>query len=123
MVLRIEDRGFLSLNHGYSLAQVIDPRVSFAEYGFAEARVLAEVSLLPDRVRVGAGRRPVALAAGEVKRAYRSQELKKQVIVVVTAGWNIMCFDHNLKKLWEDDVQVCTYLTLCAFNKRLAFLL
>ncbi|KAG0605780.1 hypothetical protein M758_9G087200 [Ceratodon purpureus] len=85
--------------------QVIDPRVSLPEYGFTEARVLAEVSLLPDRVRVGAGRRPVALAAGEVKRTYRSQELKKQVIVVVTAGWNIMCFDHNLKKLWEDDVQ------------------
>lgn len=86
--------------------QVIDPRVSFAEYGFAEARVLAEVSLLPERVRVGAGRRPVALAAGEVKRTYRTEEVKKQVIVVVTAGWNIMCFDHNLKKLWEDDVQV-----------------
>ncbi|XP_024389347.1 uncharacterized protein [Physcomitrium patens] len=85
--------------------QVIDPRVSFASDGFAEARVLAEVSLLPDRVRVGAGRRPVALAAGEVKRTYRSLERKKQVIVVVTAGWNIMCFDHNLKKIWEDDVQ------------------
>ncbi|XP_024368527.1 uncharacterized protein [Physcomitrium patens] len=85
--------------------QVIDPRVSFAENGFSEARVLAEVSLLPDRVRVRAGRRPVALAAGEVKRYYRAQDLNKKVIVVVTAGWNIMCFDHNLKKLWEDDVQ------------------
>lgn len=73
--------------------------------------MLAEVSLLPDRVRVGSGRRPVALAAGEVKRTFRTQELKKQVIVVVTAGWNIMCFDHNLKKLWEDDVQVRTCLT------------
>jgi len=103
------------LNYQYLLEQVIDPRVSFAEYGFAEARVLAEVSLLPDRVRVGSGRRPVALAAGEVKRTYRSQELKKQVIVVVTAGWNIMCFDHNLKKLWEDDVQVHPCLTWGAY--------
>lgn len=92
------------------LMQVIDPRVSIAEYGFTEARLLAEVSLLPEKVRVGVGRRPVALATGEVKRTFKSGEMRKQVIVVVTAGGSVMCFDHNLIKLWEDDIQVCSQL-------------
>ncbi len=89
-----------------SLSQVLEPRWTSANQGFEEARVLAEVSLLPQNVRVGTGRRPVAIAAGEVKRVYKGTERRKKVIVVVTAGWAIMCFDHNLKKLWEDDVQV-----------------
>jgi hypothetical protein len=85
--------------------QVLEPRWTSANQGFEEARVLAEVSLLPQNVRVGTGRRPVAIAAGEVKRVYKGTERRKKIIVVVTAGWAIMCFDHNLKKLWEDDVQ------------------
>jgi hypothetical protein len=31
--------------------------------------------------------------------------LRKQVVVVVTAGWNIMCFDHNLKLMWETSIR------------------
>jgi hypothetical protein len=85
---------------------VLEPHWTSADQGFEEARVLAEVSLLPQNVRVGTGRRPVSIAAGEVKRVYKGTERRKKVIVVVTAGWAIMCFDHNLKKLWEDDVQV-----------------
>lgn len=27
---------------------------------------------------------------------------KKQVIVVVTEGWIVMCFDHDLNLLWEN---------------------
>lgn len=30
--------------------------------------------------------------------------LRKQVIVVVTATWQVLAFDHNLKLLWEVDV-------------------
>ena len=30
--------------------------------------------------------------------------LRKQVVVVVTAGWNIMCFDHNLRLMWETTI-------------------
>ena len=94
------------------MAQIVEPYVSSATYGFSGARVLAEASLLPNNVRVGAGRRPVALAAGEVKRIYSSGERRKQVIVVVTAGWAVMCFDHNLKKLWEDDIQVGPHINI-----------
>lgn len=74
--------------------------------GFSDARVLAEVSLLPEKVRIASGRRAVAMAAGVVDRERPGQKLK-QVLVVVTADWSVMCFDHNLKKLWEHNLQVC----------------
>lgn len=74
--------------------------------GFSEARVLAEVSLLPDKIRVASGRRAVAMATGVVDRIYKSGQAQKQVLVVVTSGWSVMCFDHNLKKLWETNLQV-----------------
>lgn len=75
--------------------------------GFSDARVLAEVSLLPDKIRISSGRRPVAMAAGVVDRGKPEQKPKK-VLVVVTSGWSVMCFDHNLKKLWENNLQVRT---------------
>ena len=74
--------------------------------GFSEARVLAEVSLLPDKTRIAIGRRPVAMAAGFVDRSFKHGEIRKQGLVVVTSGWSLMCFDHNLKKLWENNLQV-----------------
>lgn len=73
--------------------------------GFSEARVLAEVSLLPDKVRVMSGRRPVAMATGYIDR-YKIGLPQKQVLVVVTSGWFVMCFDSNLQKLWENNLQV-----------------
>jgi hypothetical protein len=30
---------------------------------------------------------------------------RKQVLVVVTAGWRVLAFDHNLALLWEGDVE------------------
>ena len=75
--------------------------------GFSEARVLAEVSLLPDKVRIASGRRAVAMATGVIDRTYKHGEVQKQVLVVVTSDWTVMCFDHNLKKLWETNRQVC----------------
>ncbi|XP_066376639.1 uncharacterized protein [Miscanthus floridulus] len=72
---------------------------------FHEARVMADISLLPDNVRLASGRRPIAMAVGNVDRSYRAGEVRKQVLVVVTSGWSVMCFDHNLKKLWEHNLQ------------------
>ncbi|GJN39428.1 hypothetical protein PR202_gb28546 [Eleusine coracana subsp. coracana] len=88
--------------------QVLEPphaRHLDDETGFHEARVMAEISLLPDNVRVTSGRRPIAMAVGTVDRSYRDADVRKQVLVVVTSGWSVMCFDHNLKKLWEANLQ------------------
>jgi hypothetical protein len=30
---------------------------------------------------------------------------RKQVVVAVTADWTVMCFNHNLKLLWEYNLQ------------------
>lgn len=79
--------------------------------GFSDARVLAEVSLLPDKIRISSGRRAVAMAAGIVDRDKPGQT-RKQVLVVVTSGWSVMCFDHNLKKLWENNLQVCSIVLI-----------
>ncbi|KAI4326101.1 hypothetical protein MLD38_031447 [Melastoma candidum] len=85
--------------------QVLEPHTRRVDEGFSEARVIAEVSLLPDKIRVASGRRPVAMATGVIDRRYRTSLPLKQVLVVVTADWTVMCFDHNLKKLWEENLQ------------------
>lgn len=74
--------------------------------GFSEARVLAEVTLLPDKIRIASGRRAVAMATGVIDRTHKRGQVQKRVLVVVTSGWSVMCFDHNLKKLWETNLQV-----------------
>ncbi|XP_057449340.1 uncharacterized protein LOC130740682 [Lotus japonicus] len=84
--------------------QVLEPHSRRVDEGFSEARVLAEVSLLPDKVRVMTGRRPVAMATGYIDR-YKVGQPQKQVLVVVTSGWSVMCFDSNLQKLWENNLQ------------------
>lgn len=85
--------------------QVLAPHGRRGDEGFGEAHVLAEISLLPDKIRVSSGRRAVAMATGFVDRSYTHGEVRKQVLVVVTSGWWVMCFDHNLKKLWENNLQ------------------
>lgn len=85
--------------------QVLAPHGRRVDEGFGEAHVLAEISLLPDKIRVSSGRRAVAMATGFVDRSYTHGEVRKQVLVVVTSGWSVMCFDHNLKKLWENNLQ------------------
>jgi hypothetical protein len=32
-------------------------------------------------------------------------QLRKQVVVAVTMDWTVMCFNHNLKLLWEYNLQ------------------
>ncbi|XP_015689377.1 uncharacterized protein LOC102718059 [Oryza brachyantha] len=88
--------------------QVLQPhaRPSPDDASFHEARLMADVSLLPANVRVSSGRRPVAMAVGSVDRHYaHAHTPSKQLLVVVTSGWSVMCFDHNLKKLWEANLQ------------------
>lgn len=85
--------------------QVLEPHARRVDEGFSEARVLAEVSLLPDKIRIASGRRAVAMATGVIDRTYRQGQPLKQVLVVVTSGWSVMCFDHNLNKLWEANLQ------------------
>ncbi|KAK7367346.1 hypothetical protein VNO80_09357 [Phaseolus coccineus] len=84
--------------------QVLEPRTRRVDEGFSEARVLFDVSLLPDKVRVMSGRRPVAMATGIIDR-YKIGQPQKQVLVVVTSGWSVMCFDSNFQKLWENNLQ------------------
>ncbi|KAL2348565.1 hypothetical protein Fmac_002565 [Flemingia macrophylla] len=84
--------------------QILEPHSRRVDEGFSEARVLAEVSLLPDKVRVMSGRRPVSMATGYIDR-YKIGQPQKQVLVVVTSGWSVMCFDSNLQKLWENNLQ------------------
>uniref|UniRef100_A0A0D9VB08 FG-GAP repeat-containing protein n=1 Tax=Leersia perrieri TaxID=77586 RepID=A0A0D9VB08_9ORYZ len=76
---------------------------------FHEARLMADLSLLPSNVRLSSGRRPVAMAVGSVDRHFtpipNARAPSKQLLVVVTSGWSVMCFDHNLKKLWEANLQ------------------
>ncbi|XWS29245.1 hypothetical protein CRYUN_Cryun24cG0011800 [Craigia yunnanensis] len=85
--------------------QVLEPHALCVDEGFSEARLLAEVSLLPDKIRVASGRRPVAMATGVIGRTYKTGQPQKQVLVVVSSGWSVMCFDHNLKQLWENNLQ------------------
>ena len=107
------------------ISQVVEPHHKGIDDGFSESRVLAKVSLLPEKVRIAAGRLPVAMAAGSIQRSYRQNEIAKQVLVVLTAGWNVICYDHNLKKLWEADLSVISIaclrspLPLSKFAKKL----
>ncbi|XP_031260759.1 uncharacterized protein LOC116118946 [Pistacia vera] len=84
--------------------QILEPHARRVDEGFSEARVLVDVSLLPDKIRVASGRRAVAMAAGFIEKP-RPGKPTKQVLVVVTSGWSVMCFDHNLKKLWDTSLQ------------------
>lgn len=85
--------------------QVLEPHSRRVDEGFSVARVLTEVTLLPDKIRISSGRRAVAMATGVVDRTYKRGQVQKQVLVVVTSGWSVMCFDHNLNKLWETNLQ------------------
>eukprot|EP00898_Chlorokybus_atmophyticus_P005991 jgi/Chlat1/6393/Chrsp44S05841 len=81
---------------------------------FAQAKVLAQVSLLPSApsgapVRFLPGRRAIALATGHLdpppSPSAGNTPRRKRVIVVVTTGWQIMCYDHNLQLVWETSVK------------------
>ncbi|GLT44623.1 hypothetical protein SLA2020_185090 [Shorea laevis] len=100
----MERRKVLVATHDTKI-QVPEPHARRVDEGFSEARVLAEMSLLPDKIRVTTGRRAVAMATGVIDRTYKPGQPQKQVLVVVASGWSVMCFDHNLKKLWGNNLQ------------------
>lgn len=82
----------------------------------------ADASLL-STTRVTAGRRPIALAAGyftplenlHVHTENNAKEIssassnttntREQFIVVVTDGWTVLCFNKNLKLIWESHMR------------------
>ncbi|KAI8476096.1 MAG: hypothetical protein J3K34DRAFT_285487 [Monoraphidium minutum] len=93
------------VTHDYNL-QLIKPQPpGRAGEGFAPAEVLAQVSLLPGKISIGLDRHPVALAAGYLDPEPREKVRppRKQVLAVVTAGWRVMLYDHNLALMWEGD--------------------
>lgn len=100
----------VSVTHEYNL-QLLKPQPpGRAGEGFAPATVVAQVSLLTNKISMGMDRRPVALAAGFLDPEPREKvrPLRKQVLVVVTAAWHVLCFDHNLVLMWEADMQAAT---------------
>ncbi|GBF99911.1 hypothetical protein Rsub_12819 [Raphidocelis subcapitata] len=97
----------VTITHDYSLLLLKPAPPGRAGEGFAPATVIAQASLLPQKIVVGVDRRPVALAAGylDPEPRERVRPPRKQVLVVVTASWRVMAFDHNLALLWEADVE------------------
>ncbi|BDA41145.1 hypothetical protein COCOBI_01-8000 [Coccomyxa sp. Obi] len=100
--------------------QVLGPRrPGHAGEGFAKAALLAEVSLAPDGPNeVLSQHRAVALTAGylDPKHTELVRALRKQVVVVVTANWDVLCFDHNLRLQWtarvKEDVPHGAHMTV-----------
>ena len=141
--------------HSRSTREILaaEPRRGSAAFfgsadAFQRARVLARVSLLPERPSksvesnriesyrpksdardttysyddddddddVSGSRTPVAVGVGRVLPARNASSLNerpvtrsnvhkevvhKGVVVVVTEGWHVVCFDHNLRVMWE----------------------
>jgi len=54
---------------------------------------------LKTKVGVSIGRKPIALKTGYTKPSTMGNN--QQIIVVVTDGWAILCFDYKLNLLWE----------------------
>ncbi len=92
------------------MAQVLGPRrPGHAGEGFAKAALLAEMSLAPDGpAEAATAHRAVAIAAGflDPKRDELVRALRKQVVIAVTAQWDVLCFDHNLRLQWTAKVKV-----------------
>lgn len=63
----------------------------------------------------------VAMAAGYIDPppAELVVALRKQVLVAVTSNWQVMCFDHNLRLLWETTILVCLCAPKCMTRPQL----
>lgn len=69
----------------------------------AQPTLFASASLLSS-VRVRTGRHPVAIATG-FRSPYKQGYNRRQVVVVLTREWTVLCFDYKLKLLWRNNVQ------------------
>mmetsp|Transcript_7584 Transcript_7584/g.32073 ORF Transcript_7584/g.32073 Transcript_7584/m.32073 type:complete len:723 (+) Transcript_7584:51-2219(+) len=65
-----------------------------------EPEAAFEASLLP-KLALKFGRRPVALETGYLDPEDDEDGGRRQVIVVLTEGWIVMCFSSSLELLWE----------------------
>ena len=65
----------------------------------------AEATLLPT-IGIATGRQAVGLAVGYLTPASSNMgEPRTQVVAVLTNGWTVLLFDHNLQLLWESTVK------------------
>jgi len=88
---------------------------------FAAVKTIATASLMPANVRVSVGRHAIAMAVGHLTPPSEEHGAgsRKAVVVVVTASWHVLCFDHNLKLMWQgltDDACQRAFRTL-EFNR------
>eukprot|EP01104_Vermistella_antarctica_P007383 TRINITY_DN1821_c4_g1_i1.p1 TRINITY_DN1821_c4_g1~~TRINITY_DN1821_c4_g1_i1.p1 ORF type:complete len:294 (-),score=51.80 TRINITY_DN1821_c4_g1_i1:125-1006(-) len=67
--------------------------------GLPELRERRSASTV-DGVALKTGRVPVRIAAGVIDK-----NSKEKVIVVLTDGWTVLCYDRNLHLLWETTLQ------------------
>ncbi|KAF2312355.1 hypothetical protein GH714_034340 [Hevea brasiliensis] len=80
--MRKRDLAILMLS-AFTIFFSLQPHPRRVDEGFSEARVLAEVSPLPDKIRVASGWRAVAMAAGVMDNTQKRGQPLKQVLVVV----------------------------------------
>ena len=74
---------------------------------FRPASPTHEATLLSSIVRLSTGRQPAALASGYIDPPPKDPiTLRRQVVVVVTQDWTVLCFDEKLKLMWESNLQV-----------------
>jgi|TARA_B110000902_G_scaffold62955_1_gene74577 hypothetical protein len=67
--------------------------------GFAER--WNPVAIAAGRVLPGSSVGPSASNDTKTNTKTNTNRIKKGVVVVVTEGWHVLCFDHNLNLLWE----------------------
>ena len=79
--------------------------------GFAAAQILAEVQVIgiEDLIRSESSRKAthfVAVKTGFIDPMPDNlvSAPRKEVVVVLTADWQVHCFDHNLNRLWHQQL-------------------
>lgn len=73
------------------------------KFTWPEAAIKVQASTLSPGSPIRKGRTPVAMASGYLV-PYGAGVRRQQVIVVVLDGWNVLCFNHELRLEWESTV-------------------
>ncbi|CAG9467181.1 unnamed protein product [Pedinophyceae sp. YPF-701] len=90
--------------------QVINPKPASRgpKGGYAPVEVLKEIEIeaRPGLSAKDPAFRPVTIATGYIDPPSEDlvRALRKQVVVVVTAGYKVLCYDHNLRLLWTHEI-------------------
>jgi hypothetical protein len=95
----------LLVTHSLQLHLIAPQPPTRASQGFAPAIVKGKQPVEVSSVLLG-DKQPVALAAGYIDAPADDMvhAPRKMVVVIVTAGWLVICLDHNLNVLWEKSV-------------------